>query len=100
MSVAAEYRQHNRTNRADDQEFRAKWLTDVKASFCPAGYLLAIGVQNLFNVFPDRNSTVNSFNGMQTFPSHSPFGMNGRGCMPGSAGPSRGASLVWLQPVT
>ena len=41
-------------------------------------YLLAIGVQNPFNVFPDRNSTVNSFNGIQTFPSHSPFGMNGR----------------------
>jgi hypothetical protein len=29
-------------------------------------------------VFPDRNFTVNSFNGIQTFPSHSPFGMNGR----------------------
>ena len=66
-------------NPADDQEFRAKWLTDVEASFRPAGYLLAVGVQNLFNVFPDRNSTVNSFNGIQTFPSHSPFGMNGRG---------------------
>jgi hypothetical protein len=35
-------------------------------------------VQNLFDVFPDRNTTVNSFNGIQTFPSHSPFGMNGR----------------------
>ena len=29
-------------------------------------------------VFPDRNSTVNSFNGIQTYPSQSPFGMNGR----------------------
>ena len=43
-----------------------------------AGYLLAVGAQNLFDVFPDRNTTVNSFNGIQTFPSHSPFGMNGR----------------------
>ena len=42
------------------------------------GYTLAAGVQNLFDVFPDRNTTVNSFNGIQTFPSHSPFGMNGR----------------------
>ena len=49
-----------------------EWLTDVEASFHPAGYLLAVGVQNLFNVFPDRNTTVNSFNGIQTFPSHSP----------------------------
>jgi len=32
----------------------------------------------VFNVFPDRNITVNSFNGIQTFPSQSPFGMNGR----------------------
>jgi len=39
---------------------------------------LAAGLQNLFNVFPDRNITVNSFNGIQTFPSQSPFGMNGR----------------------
>ena len=59
-------------------EFRARWLTDAEASFRPAGYVLAVGVQNLFNVLPDRNSTVNSFNGIQTFPSHSPFGMNGR----------------------
>jgi len=65
-------------NPADDQEYRARWLTDVEASFRPAGYVLAAGVQNLFNVLPDRNSTVNSFNGIQTFPSHSPFGMNGR----------------------
>ncbi len=40
--------------------------------------MLAVGAQNLFDEFPDRNSTVNSFNGIQTFPSHSPFGMNGR----------------------
>jgi iron complex outermembrane receptor protein len=43
-----------------------------------AGFALAAGAQNLFNVFPDRNTTVNSFNGIQTFPSQSPFGMNGR----------------------
>jgi len=36
------------------------------------------GAQNLFDVFPDRNSTVNSFNGIETFPRQSPFGMNGR----------------------
>jgi iron complex outermembrane receptor protein len=65
-------------NEADDQEYGAKWLTDVEASYRVGGYLLAIGAQNLFDVFPDRNSTVNSFNGIQTFPSQSPFGMNGR----------------------
>jgi hypothetical protein len=67
------------TASAKEQEFRAKWLTDIEASFRAADYVFAAGVQNLFNVFPDRNTTVNSFNGIQTFPSHSPFGMNGRG---------------------
>jgi iron complex outermembrane receptor protein len=65
-------------NPADDQTFTPKWLTDVDVSYQTARYTLAVGAQNLFNVFPDRNSTVNSFNGIQTFPSHSPFGMNGR----------------------
>jgi iron complex outermembrane receptor protein len=63
---------------ADDQEYAAKWLTDIEGSYRTAGYTLAAGVENLFDVFPDRNTTVNSFNGIQTFPSQSPFGMNGR----------------------
>jgi iron complex outermembrane receptor protein len=66
-------------NPADDQEFSPKWLTDLEVSYRVSGYLLAVGAQNVFDVFPDHNTTVNSFNGIQTFPSHSPFGMNGRG---------------------
>ncbi|HXI27510.1 MAG TPA: TonB-dependent receptor [Vicinamibacterales bacterium] len=65
-------------NPADDQEYGARWLTDVEVALHRAGYTLAAGAQNLFDVFPDRNSTVNSFNGIQTFPGQSPFGMNGR----------------------
>jgi len=65
-------------NPADDQEYAAKWLTDVEASYRVSHYRLAVGASNLFGVFPDRNSTVNSFNGIQTFPSQSPSGMNGR----------------------
>jgi iron complex outermembrane receptor protein len=65
-------------NPADDQEYAAKWLTDVEGSYRTNQYRFAVGASNLFGVFPDRNSTVNSFNGIQTFPSHSPFGMNGR----------------------
>ena len=65
-------------NPAQDQHFGAKWLTDVEASLRRGRARLAAGVQNLFDVFPDRNATVNSFNGIQTFPSQSPFGMNGR----------------------
>jgi iron complex outermembrane receptor protein len=66
-------------NIPDDQTYGAKWLSDAEVSFRLAPTLtLAAGAQNLFNVFPDRNTTVNSFNGIQTFPSQSPFGMNGR----------------------
>ncbi len=64
---------------ADDQTYQPKWLTDAEISYRVAKTLtLAAGAQNIFNVFPDRNTTVNSFNGIQTFPSQSPFGMNGR----------------------
>ncbi len=66
-------------NPADDQVFSPKWLTDLEATYrLTPGLLVGIGAQNVFNVFPDRNTTVNSFNGIQTFPSQSPFGMNGR----------------------
>jgi iron complex outermembrane receptor protein len=63
---------------AQDQEYSPKWLTDLEASYQVAGYRLAVGAQNLFDMFPDRNSTVNSFNGIQTLPRQSPFGINGR----------------------
>jgi iron complex outermembrane receptor protein len=65
-------------NPADDQQYGAKWLTDLDVNYRTARYTLAAGAQNLFDVFPDRNSTVNSFSGIQTFPRQSPFGMNGR----------------------
>jgi iron complex outermembrane receptor protein len=65
-------------NPSDDQEYGAKWLTDLEASYRLAHYTFAVGAENLFDVFPDRNTAVNSFNGIQTFPSQSPFGMNGR----------------------
>ena len=67
-------------NPPDDQTYDAKWLMDAEVSYSVTSQLtIAGGAQNLFNVFPDRNTTVNSFNGIQTFPSQSPFGMNGRG---------------------
>ncbi|HVQ14221.1 MAG TPA: hypothetical protein VMS40_11550, partial [Vicinamibacterales bacterium] len=65
-------------NPADDQQFGAKWLTDVELSYRIGGYRVAIGAQNLFDALPDRNTAINSFSGIQTFPSYSPFGMNGR----------------------
>jgi iron complex outermembrane receptor protein len=63
---------------ASDQTFAPKWLTDIDLSYRLPALTLAAGIQNALNIFPDRNITVNSFSGIQTFPSHSPFGMNGR----------------------
>ena len=66
-------------NHADDQTYAARWLTDAELSYRLGSNLtIGAGAQNLLNVMPDRNTTVNSFNGIQTFPSQSPFGMNGR----------------------
>jgi iron complex outermembrane receptor protein len=64
---------------ADDQTYAARWLTDAEVSYRLGSTLtIGAGAQNLFDVMPDRNTTVNSFSGIQTFPSQSPFGMNGR----------------------
>ena len=57
---------------------RAKWLTDLDVAYSHRRFSVHVGAQNLFDEFPDLNTPVNSFNGIQTYPSHSPFGMNGR----------------------
>jgi iron complex outermembrane receptor protein len=61
-----------------DQTYGAEWLTDLEISYRFDAFLFAVGVQNLGDNFPDRNIPPNSFNGIFTFPSNSPFGMNGR----------------------
>ncbi len=61
-----------------DQEFSPEWLTDLDVSYTFSHYTIGAGIQNLFDVFPDENIPANSFNGIQVYPSHSPFGMNGR----------------------
>ena len=63
---------------ADDQIYGAKWLTDLEAAFSAKHFTVRVGAQNLLDEFPDKNTTVNSFFGIQTYPGHSPFGMNGR----------------------
>jgi iron complex outermembrane receptor protein len=62
----------------DDQIYSPKWLTDLELAWSHKRFVLRAGAQNLFDEFPDVNIPVNSFNGIQVYPSHSPFGMNGR----------------------
>ena len=61
-----------------DQNYSPKWLTDFDVTFRIQAAAVQVGIQNAFDVYPDLNIPPNSFNGIQTYPSHSPFGMNGR----------------------
>ena len=61
-----------------NQTFGAEWLTDLEIGYNFQRFTLAVGAQDLFDNFPDRNLPANSNLGIFTYPSHSPFGMNGR----------------------
>src|SRR6185369_1586879 len=63
---------------ANDQTFGAKLLTDVELTYRRDHYTVGLGVQNLFDTFPDALRSVNSSFLVQTFPANSPFGFNGR----------------------
>jgi iron complex outermembrane receptor protein len=73
-----------------DQTFGAKWVTDLSASYAIKRYSIAIGADNIFDVYPDRNNnngniaTVATENsgtsnyGIFPYAGISPFGFNGR----------------------
>ncbi len=63
---------------ATDQAFSPKWVTDFDVTYRVREVSFQLGLQNAFDVYPDKNIAPNSFNGIQVYPSHSPFGMNGR----------------------
>jgi iron complex outermembrane receptor protein len=63
---------------ANDQTFGSEFLTDVEVTYSKPHYTIGLGVLNLFDNFPDPLSTANSAFLIQTFPSISPFGFNGR----------------------
>ena len=71
-----------------DQTFGAKWITDFGSAYTlQQRYTLTIGVDNVFDVYPDRNNnpgnptTTNGGNanfGIFPYSGISPFGFNGR----------------------
>jgi iron complex outermembrane receptor protein len=63
---------------ANDQTFVAELLTDLELSYRRGHYTVGLGVQKPFDTFPDPLRNVNSSFLVQTFPSISPFGFNGR----------------------
>ncbi|HVT03674.1 MAG TPA: TonB-dependent receptor [Thermoanaerobaculia bacterium] len=70
----------------DDQTYGAEWLADAELAYHLNHYTLAVGAENIFDKFPDRNLVRNSKgaftaqinNGVATYPINTPFGMNGR----------------------
>jgi iron complex outermembrane receptor protein len=75
------------TNPAEfDQTFSPEWVTDVEIAYTLKPLTFAVGAQNVFDNFPDRNigtdANLTGPAGAQeaifTYPRNSPFGMNGR----------------------
>ncbi len=66
---------------ATDVELEPKWLTDLEIRATPGQFELAIGANNLFDVYPTRNpilgaAAINNY--FIPYSSFSPFGFNGR----------------------
>jgi iron complex outermembrane receptor protein len=64
----------------DDQTYGATWVDDIDVAYKWGRYNVSVGVENMFDAFPDKNiptSPQGNF-GIFTYPSQSPFGMNGR----------------------
>ena len=64
--------------RVVDQTFEPEWLADLEVGYRFERFTVAVGAQNITDTFPDRNLPANANLGIFTYPSHSPFGMNGR----------------------
>jgi iron complex outermembrane receptor protein len=62
----------------NDQTFEHEWVFDLELSYQIGKALVAAGVQNLLDNFPDRNIPANFNFGIFTYPRNAPFGFNGR----------------------
>lgn len=66
------------TSGADDQDFSAKWITDLELSYRLERVTFALGVQNLFDVYPEEQLFQNATSGILRYTTVTPFGINGR----------------------
>jgi iron complex outermembrane receptor protein len=66
-------------NAALDYEVGKHLVVDLEGRYqLPYGFNLALGVNNLFDEYPNKTPTIVNTNGPIGFPSYSPFGFNGR----------------------
>jgi iron complex outermembrane recepter protein len=62
-----------------DQKFSAKGIFDLEINARPAtGITIALGANNIFDVYPDKRLKENSFSGITPYSGYSPFGFFGR----------------------
>jgi iron complex outermembrane recepter protein len=66
------------TTEQADQTLRGKWITDASVSYRFSKVTLTGGMDNLFNVYPDRNIPINSNSGIFPYSGFAPWGFNGR----------------------
>jgi iron complex outermembrane receptor protein len=62
-----------------DQTFPSAWITDAEFAYSlRQGLSLALGANNLFDVYPEKRFKINSFSGITPYSGFSPFGFFGR----------------------
>ena len=63
---------------ASDRKFGPKVITDLEAAYhLPHNVTLAVGANNLFNIYPSKNAIFNATIGSGQYPGTSPFGFTG-----------------------
>ena len=63
---------------ANDRTFGAAWLTDLEVAYkVTEAVTVAVGANNLFNVYPDANGIFNATTGSGQYPGTSPIGFTG-----------------------
>lgn len=67
------------TDPTRDQTREPAWVTDLELSYnVSKGISVALGSNNLLDVYPDKDYKVSSFNGIYPYSGFSPSGYNGR----------------------
>jgi len=56
----------------------AEWVSDIDVSYRRDKFVIAVGVENLFNTLPDPMLPLFANRNQRTFPRNAPFGFNGR----------------------
>lgn len=68
----------SQTSTADDRTFSAKWVTDLDISAqLSKAVNLAVGANNLFDVYPDPIGVTQAATGLGRYGSFAPFGLSG-----------------------